>query len=84
MGLLCKKWIENGQLSNSTQYSSVIKLADGRLVISGGQNESIRSFIYDVDIENNGMFSLLVNMIERRLGYSIMQWSADSLTDLTH
>ncbi len=69
-----------GLLSDSVRSSQIIKLYDGRLLVSGGVlSESPYTATKMIFLENSGSFSRKIDLVTARWGHGIGQYNYDSL-----
>lgn len=78
---LINQWEVVGQMVRSSEFPPTIKLWDGRVVYTGGNNEIQRpsDWLNDIAIENNNTFTLLARMKTGRHIHFLSQWNTTTL-----
>jgi len=75
------QWKIVGKMTNPSEFPPTIKLWDGRVVYTGGNNEILRpsGWLKDVSIEENNTFRLLDKMKIGRHVHFLSQWDNNTL-----
>jgi hypothetical protein len=75
------KWIPVGNMINASEFPPAIKLWNGQLSYTGGDNEIQRKndWLKDVAIEENNSFRLLGTMKKGRHTHFLAQWNETTL-----
>ncbi|MFN8361931.1 MAG: kelch repeat-containing protein [Candidatus Kapaibacterium sp.] len=76
-----KKWIITGTIPTPTEYAPTIKMWDGRLAYTGGNNESLQptNWLNDIALESNNSFIKVGAMKVGRHTHFLAQWDQNKI-----
>lgn len=75
------QWVTTGSIPTPTEYAPTIKMWDGRLAYTGGNNENLQpqDWVKDIAIESNNSFNKVGTMSIGRHTHFLAQWEDNKL-----
>lgn len=75
------QWVTTGSIPTPTEYAPTIKMWDGRLAYTGGNNENLQpqDWVKDIAIESNNSFNKVGTMLIGRHTHFLAQWEDNKL-----